>query len=210
MSSSPILPTTAASSRCCAPPIAPGPKARWNAPSTTSGKLSGAAMRSRVWRRPMRICSTGSRRPPTGASTVLTGSSSTCAGSRRSAALARCPETTTTAIKVYRKVYKDCLISYDASRYQVPPEAVGKKVLLRIKDGVIRIYDDDRLLITHTESPEKGRMITDPGHHRGDPQAAPRTAAEDTTLRPPQGQGHAGSGQRQPVSPSALQAAVRL
>ena len=67
-----------------------------------------------------------------------------------------------TAIKVYRKVYKDCLISYNASRYQVPPEAVGKKVLLRIKDGVIRIYDDDRLLVTHAESPEKGRMITDP------------------------------------------------
>jgi hypothetical protein len=67
-----------------------------------------------------------------------------------------------TAIKIYRKVYKDCLISYNASRYQVPPEAVGKRVLLRVKDGVIRIYDDDRLLITHTESPEKGRMITDP------------------------------------------------
>jgi hypothetical protein len=67
-----------------------------------------------------------------------------------------------TAIKVYRKVYKDCLISYNASRYQVPPEAVGKKVLLRIKDGVIRIYDDARLLITHVESSEKGRMITDP------------------------------------------------
>ncbi len=55
-----------------------------------------------------------------------------------------------TAIKVYRKVYKDCLISYNASRYQVPPEAVGKKVLLKIKDGIIRIYDDDRLMIELT------------------------------------------------------------
>jgi len=67
-----------------------------------------------------------------------------------------------TAIKVYRKVYKDCLISYKASRYQVPPEAVGKKVLLKIKDGIIRIYDDDRLLIAHRQNPQKGRMITDP------------------------------------------------
>lgn len=67
-----------------------------------------------------------------------------------------------TAIKVYRKVYKDCLISYKASRYHVPPEAVGKKVLLKIKDGIIRIYDDDRLLIAHAESQQKGRMITDP------------------------------------------------
>ena len=67
-----------------------------------------------------------------------------------------------TAIKVYRKVYKDCLISYNGCRYQVPPEVVGKKVLLKIKGGIIRVFDDDRLLITHTQSQEKGRMITDP------------------------------------------------
>jgi len=67
-----------------------------------------------------------------------------------------------TAVKVWRKVYKDCMVAYNASRYQVPPEAVGKKVLLKIKDGRIRIYDDDRLLITHSESGEKGRWITDP------------------------------------------------
>jgi len=35
-------------------------------------------------------------------------------------------------------------------------------VLLRIKDGTLRIYDDDRLLIAHTECAERGRMITDP------------------------------------------------
>jgi transposase len=67
-----------------------------------------------------------------------------------------------TALKLYRKVYKDCLISYRTNRYQVPPEAIGKRVLLKIKDGTLRIYDDDRLLITHTECPERGRMITDP------------------------------------------------
>jgi len=67
-----------------------------------------------------------------------------------------------TAIKVYRKVYKDCMVCYNASRYQVPPEAVGKKVLLKIKDGAVRIYDDDRLLKTYAESDEKGRWMTDP------------------------------------------------
>ena len=76
--------------------------------------------------------------------------------------LSPCPLDYDTSIKVYRKVYKDCMISYNASRYQVPLEAVGKRVLLKIKNGVIRVYLDDRLLITHNESKEKGRWITDP------------------------------------------------
>jgi hypothetical protein len=67
-----------------------------------------------------------------------------------------------TSIKEYRKVYKDCSISYKASRYQVPMEMIGKKVLLKIKDGIIRFYDDDRLLITHSEAKQKGSWITDP------------------------------------------------
>lgn len=67
-----------------------------------------------------------------------------------------------TSIKVYRKVYKDCMISYNASHYQVPPEAVGKRVLLKIKDGLLSIYDDDRLLKTYAESKQKGQWMTDP------------------------------------------------
>jgi transposase len=66
-----------------------------------------------------------------------------------------------TSVKEYRKVYKDCSISYNGSRYQVPMEMIGKKVLLKIKDGIIRFYDDDRLLVTHREAEEKGSWITD-------------------------------------------------
>lgn len=66
-----------------------------------------------------------------------------------------------TSIKEYRKVYKDCYISYNASRYQVPPDVVGKKILLKVKDGVIRFYDDDRLLVTHCEAEEKGSWVAD-------------------------------------------------
>ena len=66
-----------------------------------------------------------------------------------------------TSLKEYRKVYKDCSISYNASRYQVPPEVIGKKILLKIKDGIIRFYDDDRLLVTYREAEEKGSWITD-------------------------------------------------
>jgi hypothetical protein len=68
-----------------------------------------------------------------------------------------------TSIKEYRKVYKDCSISYNASRYQVPSEVIGKKILLKIKDGIIRFYDDDRLLVTHKEATEKGSWVTDAG-----------------------------------------------
>lgn len=67
-----------------------------------------------------------------------------------------------TSLKLYRKVYKDCMISYNASHYQLPPQAVGKKVLLKIKDQLIRFYDDDQLLVTHPQAAEKGSWITDP------------------------------------------------
>ena len=80
------------------------------------------------------------------------------------ASLSPCPANDyDTSIKEYRKVYKDCSISYNASSYQVPPEVIGKKILLKIKDGTIRFYDDDRLLVTHQEAKEKGSWITNAG-----------------------------------------------
>jgi hypothetical protein len=53
------------------------------------------------------------------------------------------------------------MISYNASHYQVPPSVIGKKVLLKIKDGMIRFYDDDRLLATYDLSDQKGAYKTD-------------------------------------------------
>ena len=75
----------------------------------------------------------------------------------------RCPAADyDTSIKLYRKVYKDCMISYNASLYQVPPDVVGKRILLKVKDGIIRFYDDDRLLATYQEASQKGTWTTDP------------------------------------------------
>jgi transposase len=68
-----------------------------------------------------------------------------------------------TAIKVYRTVYKDCMVSYNTNHYHVPPQVIGKKVLLKIKDGAIRIFDDERLLISHAESSDRHRWVIDPG-----------------------------------------------
>jgi transposase len=67
-----------------------------------------------------------------------------------------------TSLKVFRKVYKDCQISYNGTRYLVPHQAVGKKVMLKIKHGIIRIYHDQDLLITHRESQERGTVVGDP------------------------------------------------
>lgn len=68
-----------------------------------------------------------------------------------------------TSLKVVRKVYKDCQISYNGNRYVVPYHVVGKKILLKIKAGTIRFYDDQELLVTYQESQDTGSTIGQPG-----------------------------------------------
>lgn len=64
-----------------------------------------------------------------------------------------------TSIKVFRKVYKDCQISYNGNRYIVPHQMVGQKVMLKIKHNKIRIYDDNTLLATYQEAKGKHELI---------------------------------------------------
>ena len=64
-----------------------------------------------------------------------------------------------TSLKVFRKVYRDCRLSYDGNRYQVPHQVVGKRVMLKIKERRIRIYHDQDLLITYRQSEEKGKSF---------------------------------------------------
>ena len=61
--------------------------------------------------------------------------------------------------KCYRKVYKDCQISFDGNRYVVPHEYVGKGVLLKIKDGQLRIFYDDKLIATYQIPKDKGQTL---------------------------------------------------
>lgn len=67
-----------------------------------------------------------------------------------------------TSIKAFRRVYKDCQLSYDGNRYQVPHRAVGKKVMLKIKHNLVRIYHDQDLLATYQQPEGKGQTIGDP------------------------------------------------
>lgn len=64
-----------------------------------------------------------------------------------------------TSIKVFRKVYKDCQISYNGNRYLVPHHVVGKKVMLKVKHGRISIYDDNILLASYQEAAGKNEVV---------------------------------------------------
>jgi transposase len=68
-----------------------------------------------------------------------------------------------TSLKVFRKVYKDCQLSYNGNRYKVPYQVIGKKVMLKVKGQLIRIYHDQDLLASYQEPPGQGQVIGDPG-----------------------------------------------
>lgn len=77
--------------------------------------------------------------------------------------LGRLPATDyNTSLKVFRKVYRDCRISYNANRYAIPHRAVGKKVMLKVKNGVIRIYHDKDFLVEYLEPQEKHQFVSHP------------------------------------------------
>ncbi|OPY91615.1 MAG: Integrase core domain protein [Syntrophus sp. PtaU1.Bin208] len=64
-----------------------------------------------------------------------------------------------TSLKVFRKVYKDCRLSWEGNRYQVPHHVVGKRVMLKIKARRIRIYHDQDLLVTYQQPETKGKSL---------------------------------------------------
>jgi len=66
------------------------------------------------------------------------------------------------AEKAWRKVYKDCQIAFGGNRYVVAHECVGHKVLLKVLDGMVRIYRDEELVVVYRISPGKGHTVADP------------------------------------------------
>lgn len=67
-----------------------------------------------------------------------------------------------TSVKAFRMVYRDCQISYNANRYVVPHRFVGKRVMLKIKNGVIGIYHDQELVAESIEPQAKHCLVSDP------------------------------------------------
>jgi len=70
-----------------------------------------------------------------------------------------------TSLKVFRKVYKDCLVSYETNRYLLPHTVVGKQVLLKVKNGTIHFFDDDRLLVSYAQAEGKHQLVGNPSFY---------------------------------------------
>lgn len=64
-----------------------------------------------------------------------------------------------TSIKVFRKVYRDCQVSYEANRYILPHHVAGKRVMLKIKDGMIRFFYDDQLLVSYKQCEGRHQLV---------------------------------------------------
>ena len=64
-----------------------------------------------------------------------------------------------TSEKVTRKVYRDCQVSFGGNRYVVPHWLAGRIVLLKIKNGVLKVYDDDELKACYLIPEGKGHLM---------------------------------------------------
>jgi transposase len=67
-----------------------------------------------------------------------------------------------TSARHFRVVGKDCCLFYGQNRFMVPHRAVGKKIVVRVKDGLLRAYDGAELLATYQVPEGKGNLLTDP------------------------------------------------
>ncbi len=69
----------------------------------------------------------------------------------------------------FRKVTKDCLISYKGNRYSVPHYFASKEIWVRIIYGTtLNIYSNKgKLIAAHKLSLSKGELIIDKEHFRG-------------------------------------------
>ena len=66
-----------------------------------------------------------------------------------------------TSYRIYRKVNKDCTVRFEANSYVVPHPLIGKSVILRVKGRCLRIFHDDRLIVTYEIPSGKGHLIQD-------------------------------------------------
>jgi transposase len=85
---------------------------------------------------------------------------------KEKAFLGSLPPAYDTSLKIFRPVYKECQLSYNGNRYLVPHHVSGKKVMLKIKGRIIRIYHDQELLATYEEPEEKHTLVGDPAIYR--------------------------------------------
>lgn len=66
-----------------------------------------------------------------------------------------------TSYRIYRKVAKDCTVRFEGNSFVVPHTLVGRQIILRIKERNMRIFRDDRLVVTYTIPATKGHLVQD-------------------------------------------------
>jgi transposase len=64
--------------------------------------------------------------------------------------------------RLYRMVNKDCTISVNCNQYVVEHTLVCKKVLVRLRNNQLRVFDDARLVVAYTVPEGKGNFVEDP------------------------------------------------
>ena len=66
-----------------------------------------------------------------------------------------------TAYRIFRKVHKDCTVRFEGNSFVVPHPLVGRSIVLRVKERIMRIFDDDRLVIAYEIPLTKGNLVQD-------------------------------------------------
>ena len=66
-----------------------------------------------------------------------------------------------TSYRLYRLVHKDCTVRFESNSYVVPHTLVGTKIILRVKNGIMRIFSDDALIVTYDIPEGKGYLVQD-------------------------------------------------
>jgi transposase len=67
-----------------------------------------------------------------------------------------------TSARFFRTVGKDCCIPYGCNRYMTPHGAVGRDVIVRVKDGILRVFDGPELLVTYPVHEGRGHLVAHP------------------------------------------------
>lgn len=66
------------------------------------------------------------------------------------------------SLRYSRLVHKDCQVCFEGNRYVVPHHLVGKRLVLRVRDGRIRFFDDANLVTVYRIPDGKGRIQEHP------------------------------------------------
>jgi hypothetical protein len=77
-----------------------------------------------------------------------------------------------------RKVARDAYVSWQASRYSVPWQFVGKEVWVREQGADVEVYYGGQRIALHGRAERRHQIITHPPHHHGIPLGSERTGGK--------------------------------